>query len=529
MALSELEMGPTVLDDAAVTAVSGLRPRAILLILLYSAALILPLVLAASHSQVPKSQFIKQIALGFGLVGLMIIATSFILAARYNWLTRPFGLDAVMLFHRRMALMGFCAIIIHLVLLSYLHIGLFTRLWLPWHLQLGRIAILLLTAQIVVSVYRAGLHLEFEKWRLTHRLLGFAVLIVAFGHGLLSSGAFAHWPSRMVVLAVVAAAFASIAWSQMFRPHRLKKYRYRVDAVNEISNGLWQVKLKPADRGESVRYSPGQFAFFHFHRSGADSPGEEHVWTIASSPSEPDGLMLAIKELGDFTRTIGNSKPGDEVTVHGAFGRFSHLFHSHADDLVFIAAGIGITPFRSMMRWMTDRCENRRVLLLYANKSTRDIAFGEELAAYQDRSSGNVRVVHVLSRPDENWKGEKGRINIELIRKYCSGDLSGKSFWICGPGAFTTMMIQALRDAGVRAEKIHNEAFCLLHAPVQPDGRGRRLKALCAAISVAAVLMVVLFAILRTGVFSANGVPHRFGHISEKASRTIAEFHIQKN
>ena len=530
MAVSELDMSPTVVQNSAGTAAGGSRPGAILLILLYSAALMLPLVLGAAHGRVPNNQFIKQMALGFGLVGLMIIATSFILAARYNWITKPFGLDAVMLFHRRMALLGFCAIIVHLALLSYLNIGLLTRLWLPWHLELGRIAILLLTAQIVVSVYRAGLRLEFEKWRLTHRLLGFAVLVVAFVHGLLSSGAFAPWPSRVVVLTVVAAAFWSIAWSQMFRPRRLKNYRYRVDAVNEINSGLWQVKLTPADRGRSVRYSPGQFAFFHFHRSGTDAPGEEHVWTIASSPSEPDGLMLAIKELGDFTRTIGRSKPGDAVTVHGPFGRFSHRFHSHADDLVFIAAGIGITPFRSMIRWITDCCENRRVLLLYANRSARDIAFGEELSACQDRSNGNVRVVHVLSRPDESWQGEKGHINIELIRKYCSGDLTGKSFWICGPGAFTGKMIQALREAGVRAEKIHNEAFCLLHAPVQSDGRGHRLKALCAAISVAAVLMVILFALLRTGFLSAGGGgPHRFGRISQSTAHTAAEFHVQKN
>ncbi len=530
MAVSELESSPTVADDSAASTADGSRPRAVLLIVLYLLALIVPLILAATHGHAPASEFIKEIALGFGLVGLMIIATSFILAARYNWITKPFGLDAVMLFHRRMALMGFCAIIVHLALLAYLNIGLLTRLWLPWHLQLGRMAILLLTAQIVVSVYRAGLRLEFEKWRLTHRLLGLAVLVVAFVHGLLSSGAFAPWPSRVVVLTVVAAAFWSMAWSHIFRPGQLKSFRYHIDAVDEMSHGLWQIKLKPANVGRSLRYSPGQFAFFHFHRSGADAPGEEHVWTIASSPSEPDGLMLAIKELGDFTRTIGTSKPGDAVTVHGPFGRFSHRFHSAGDELVFIAAGIGITPFRSMIRWIADRAENRRVLLLYANKSTKDIAFCEELAACENRSNGNLRVVHVLSRPDENWTGEKGHINIELIRKYCSGDLTGKSFWICGPGAFTGKMIQALREAGVRAEKIHNEAFCLLHAPVQSDGRGHRLKALCAAISVAAVLMVILFALLRTGFLSAGGGgPHRFGRISQSTAHIPAEFHVQKN
>jgi predicted ferric reductase len=518
MDVSEMEIDSTIAVDAPGTAAGGSRLRAVLLIALYCAALMLPLALAATHGHVPAGQFIKQIALGFGLVGLMIIATSFILAARYNWVAQPFGLDAVMLFHRRMALVGFCAIIAHLALLSYLNIGLLTRLWLPWHLQLGRLAILLMTGQIVISIYRAGLRLEFEKWKLTHRLLGLAVLVVAFVHGLLSSGAFAPWPLRVVVLIAVAAAFWSILWSQIFRPGQLKFFRYQIADVREISRGLWQVKLQPANGGRALRYEPGQFAFFHFSRSGADAPGEEHAWTIASSPSEPDGLMLAIKELGDFTRTIGASKPGDLVAVHGPFGRFSHRFHSADDELVFIAAGIGITPFRSMLRWITDRAENRRVLLLYANKSSAEIPFYEELAAFQNRSGGLVRVAHVISRPDEHWTGEKGHINIDLIRKYCSGDLTGKTFWICGPGGFTGTMISALRSAGVAADKIHNEAFCLLHAPVQSDGRGRMLKGLCAAISIGAVLMVICFALIRTDFLAAHG-GLRYRHPRVKPAR----------
>ena len=492
---------------------STLHHRAVLLLALYVAALLGPLALASTGGGVPAGQFIKQIALGLGLAGLMIIATSFILAARYYWVTDPFGLDAVMLFHRRMAIVGFCAILLHIALLSYLNIGLLTRLWLPWHLQLGRIAILLLTAQIIVSIYRSQLRVEFEKWRITHRLVGLAVLVVAFTHGLLSSEAFAPWPLRLVVFIIIAAAFWSLVWRQIIWPLRLKNYRYVVESVDKIISGVWQIKLRPSAGGRSLRYFPGQFAFFHFNRSGVDATGEEHAWTIASSPSETDGLMLAVKELGDFTRTIGMTKPGDVVTVHGPFGRFSHRLHKGNDELVFIAGGIGITPFRSMIRWLVDRTENRRVLLLYANKSADDIAFFDELKHYSNDSGGRVRVVHVLSRADDQWQGEKGRIDIALIKKYCAGDLNGKTFWICGPAAFTATIIQALRGAGVAEAKIHNEAFCLLHAPVQADGRGRRLKTITGVISIALMVMVLLFALIRTDFLAARaGVNHHTRH-----------------
>ncbi len=496
--------------------------RAIFLILLYLAAILGPLALASAGAVVPAGQFIKQIALGAGLGGLMIIATSFILAARYYWITDPFGLDAVMLFHRRMAIVGFCAILLHIALLSYLNIGLLTRLWLPWNLQFGRIAILLLTAQIIVSIYRSQLRVEFENWRVTHRVLGLAVLVVAFTHALLSSRAFAPWPLRITVFIAIAAALWSIVWSHILRPHRLKEYRYVVQAVSKISGGVWQVKLQPGAGGRSLRYRPGQFAFFHFHRSGADAPGEEHAWTIASSPTETDGLMLAIKELGDFTRTMGMTKPGDDVTVHGPFGRFSHQFHRESDELVFIAGGIGITPFRSMIRWLMDRADKRRVLLLYANKSVGDIPFFDELEQYRIQSNGSLRVVHVLSRADDQWHGENGRIDIALIRKYCAGVLKGKTFWICGPGAFTTGMIEALRAAGVAEAAIHSEAFCLLHAPVQADGRGRRLKAMTTAISCALVFMVLLFALIRTDFLTARGGAGRHGHHSPRGHGVAA-------
>lgn len=473
--------------------------RAIPWILLYVSVLLVPLGLAALKAPAHADSFVKQIALGLGLFGLMIIATNFILAARYQWLVRPFGLDTVMLFHRRMAITGFSAILLHITLMTILKVHLLTQWRQPLKIQLGRTAILLLTAQIIVSLYRSRMGVKFEKWKFWHRVLAVGILAVAFSHGLLSSDGFAPWPLRLVVMPLALIALCSIIWSRILRPRRLRELPYAVREVRQISRGVWGIKLQPVRESGSLAYRPGQFAFFHFHRSDPGASSEEHVWTIASSPSEADGLMLAIKELGDFTRTMGSTRVGDEVTVHGPFGRFSHQLYKDLDEIVFIAAGIGITPFRSMIRWMTDRGETRRVQLLYANRCAADIPFLDELTDCEQRGGGKLRVTHVLSQADEQWTGERGRIDIDVVRRHCGGDLGGKSFWICGPGPFSTALIESLRRAGVPPGKIHNEAFCLLHAPVQADGRGRSLKALSAAICVAAFLSVLMFALIRTG------------------------------
>lgn len=481
------------------------RRRGILLILLYVAVLLLPLELAALKAPTHLDSFLKQIALGLGLFGLMIIATNCILAARYQWLVRPFGLDAVMLFHRRMAIMGFTALLLHVALMVTLKIHLLTRWHQPWKIQAGRAAILLLAAQVLVSLYRARLGVKFENWKFWHRGLAVGVFAVAFVHGLLSSDLFAPWPLRVVVLALALVALWSILWSRLIRPGRLREFAYVVSEVREISKAVWGIKMQPARAHRALDYQPGQFAFFHFHRSDPAASSEEHVWTIASSPSESDGLMLAIKELGDFTQTMGRTRVGDEVTVHGPFGRFSHQLYQEPDEIVFIAAGIGITPFRSMIRYMTDRGESRRVQLLYANRSAADIPFLAELTECESKGAGKLRITHVLSRADEHWSGERGRIDIELIRRHCGGQLSGKSFWICGPGPFSADLIESLRRAGVPPGSIHSEAFCLLHAPVQADGRGRSLKALSVAIGVAAFAAVLLFALLRTKFLLLSG------------------------
>jgi predicted ferric reductase len=138
---------------------------------------------------------------------------------------------------------------------------------------------------------------------------------------------------------------------------------------------------------------------------GSSVSAEEHPFSIASSPS-PDGrISLTIKEIGDFTSTVGSIKPGDEAVVHGPFGRISHVFHSIDDDLVFVAAGIGITPLMSMLRYMRDRRDSRRVMLFYANRGTVDIAFRSELESIESGGFPALNTTHILSRPPDDWVG----------------------------------------------------------------------------------------------------------------------------
>lgn len=105
--------------------------------------------------------------------------------------------------------------------------------------------------------------------------------------------------------------------------------------------------------------------------------GEPHPFTISSS-SSAEWLSVSIKTVGDFTEKIGTTKPGDYALIDAPYGRFSFL-EFPAQKYLFIAGGIGITPFMSMLRFICDNRISREVLLLWGNRTERDIAFQDEL------------------------------------------------------------------------------------------------------------------------------------------------------
>jgi ferredoxin-NADP reductase len=188
---------------------------------------------------------------------------------------------------------------------------------------------------------------------------------------------------------------------------------------------------------------------------------EEHHFTISSSPAETGFHTSTIKASGDFTATIGQTSPGDLAIIHAPFGRFSYVLKPQALDLVFIAAGIGITPLMSNLRHMRHTQADRRVLLLYSNKTENDIVFREELAQIEAGTKPQLQVIHLLSQPDAGWTGEKGRLDREKIRRLCGNRLTTSTFFLCCPPPMTRTLVQILAGLGVPDSRISYEHFSL--------------------------------------------------------------------
>ena len=435
---------------------------AALRIFIYVAIVLSPLILIAVLRPVTDHPFIYTFAKNLALVAFTILSLQFVVSARFKWIERPFGLNILFHFHKAMAILASLLLVSHPILLA---IG--AHDWsfifgpgVMWHIWLGRIALLIILVHVLLASFRFVIKLNYETWRFVHNLAAVLILPLGFYHSWNAGGDLQLFWMKMLWAALLFAAAASYLGHRVLRPILLRRHPYKVTEVREEADGVWTIQLTPPEGVRRFEYLPGQFHFLTFQRA-PNLPVEEHHWTISSSPAQPGMLSSTIKESGDFTASIGKTRPGDEALVYGPYGRFSYALHPDEHDFVFIAGGIGITPFMSMLRHMRDTRAERCVTLLYANTSEKDIVFSSELAEMERLGVAGLKVVHVLSKPPNGWQGERGRLDSDKIKRLAGPELARRAFYVCAPIELMQPTIQALRKARVPAARIHFERFNL--------------------------------------------------------------------
>jgi predicted ferric reductase len=438
------------------------RGWAIFCIALYLAAVILPMGVATFLGAPGESPLLAA-SLMAALAGFAVLCLQVPAASRISLFERPFGLDIVFRFHRNMGVLALVLLLVHPLILAYAGGGwkLLAGVRVQWPIWTGRIALLALLANVILSVSQPRLRVAFEQWRLAHDLLGPFVITLGFVHSWFIGEDLKLPFLRALWIGAFGGAVILFLYHRVVRPIMLGRRPYRVTEVKVEIPGVWTVTLSPPPGGRVFDYLPGQFHFITFHR-GRGLPVEEHHWTISSSPAREGQVGSTIKALGDFTSTMGETRAGDEASVHGPFGRFSFLLHPMEHHLVFVAGGIGITPLMSMLRYMQDTNDTREVLLLYGNKTQGEIVFDDELSRIEAGGHPHLRVVHVLSSPGKGWEGEKGYVDGEKIMRYCHGDLSARAFYLCGPRGMLDALATFLAEKGVPGGSIRTEIFSFL-------------------------------------------------------------------
>lgn len=204
-------------------------------------------------------------------------------------------------------------------------------------------------------------------------------------------------------------------------------------------------------------YRPGAYFWVELPPRGhQDEKGLRRHISLATSPTEKGTVGLATR-LRDsaFKRTLAELEVGDEVEVEEPKGSF--LLPEDTDaEYVFVAGGIGITVFRSMLRYVADTGAPYRVTLVYSNRDRESAAFLDELEEIE-RDVDGVRVV--LTMTDEpGWEGETRHLDADVLAELVGG-LEGKVFLVAGPPEMAEAVAGSLTGAGVPEERVLADKF----------------------------------------------------------------------
>ena len=204
-------------------------------------------------------------------------------------------------------------------------------------------------------------------------------------------------------------------------------------------------------------YRPGSYFWVELpERGDQDEKGLRRHISLVTSPTETGivGLATRLRDTA-FKRTLAELEVGDEVAVEAPKGSFL-LPEDTSVDYVFIAGGIGITVFRSMLRYIADEGLPYRVTLVYSNRDRESAAFLDELEELERRID-SLRVVLTITE-QEGWEGESRRINADMLREHL-GDLDAKQFLVAGPAPMAEGVSGSLLAAGVPEEQVSTDGF----------------------------------------------------------------------
>lgn len=395
------------------------------------------------------------VALGIGATTLVFLMP--VLTARFELISGPFGIDIIYYFHRQMAYVIAYLVVAHPVILFSIEPLLIYELYQPLSSVMlsGLIAALAIITQIVISIGRSWLNIEYDNWRLMHIILAVTALVSILFH-IRSVNYYTGTELQAGVLTIFAVIwFFSLVYVRIFRPIRQIQHPYYVDSVENIGSNTWELNLTPGNK-DGIRFDAGQFAWITIGNSPFAL--REHPFSFSSS-AEDQKLTFSIKELGDFSSTIKFQKSGTKVYVDGPYGVFTYQRYP-APGYVFIAGGIGIAPMMSMLRTMADRGLNQELLLFYGSRSEETAVFSRDLENL--KSKLNLRVIQVFHEPSDSWEGDKGMVDYSLLSKYLTGAHQHYHYFVCGPELMMRSVEDTLRKIGISNKNIHSEIFNLV-------------------------------------------------------------------
>ena len=213
-------------------------------------------------------------------------------------------------------------------------------------------------------------------------------------------------------------------------------------------------------KGVDFGFLPGQYIRMTLAVVNPDNRGSARFFTIASSPLETDTIMITTRVLeSSFKKTLASLPTGTAVQFFGPVGNFVFR-QEEKQHHIFLAGGIGITPFHSMITYAAKQKVRTQITLFVSFVTVEDIVFYKELTKISEENK-QIRIVYTLTQPElstTSWSGETGRLSEDMLKKYDLID-QNRLYFVAGPMQMVTAMIDMLFVMKIPKEKVRKENF----------------------------------------------------------------------
>lgn len=390
-----------------------------------------------------------------GIWGMALLLIAAALCCRVPGFDRPFGgLTKLWQLHHQLGAVAFLLLLAHPILLALaaveVSLGAAIGTLFSWQAAIvwGWVALLALMVFMAPSFAFFG-PVEYQRWKWLHRLSAVTVVFALVHTLMLSRSLPGSWAWLIWgILAVLTLSALGYRWA--FSRWRGRP-RYRIVKIEQPANNVVELSLQPLST--LLRYQAGQFVYLTPYDPGLTAGrGEEHPYTISSAPDE-SVLRITIKDLGDASRALQSVALGSEVAIEGPYGRFSPDDSESQAKELWVAGGIGITPFIGRLRHCVNRARSLDVHLIDCVQDESRLLFADELKA----------LVAALpkSRLSQHFFYRQGPLDLAYIRSVCP-DFAERRVYICGPVPLIDSVRRQLISAGMPREHIVTEEFVLL-------------------------------------------------------------------
>ncbi len=395
------------------------------------------------------SRSVSALGKAAALMGLAAYSLMPVLSMRHKVLEIAFGgLDTLYRIHSKLGRIVFYLILAHPIFLA---LGALIRgvnvlnswNWTSMLIVSGLIALAGVALLTFAAIYAKIKH---QKWIIIHRFFGY-LMPVLFFHALIARSQMVKNPVLFAYLITLGAlGLCAFLYRSVFSELLIKKYRYTVAEVHRLTPMVTELVLKPA--GVPLNYQPGQFAFVTLESDAVSK--EAHPFSFTTANNGPY-IRFAVKNLGDNTARFSQIKPGTKAYLEGPYGTFTYR-NSRNKNQIWIAGGVGITPFLSMARSLSPH-NDYKIHIFYAAEEFGDAVFLEELFAVRKQLPDTFDVT-IVNRQIS------GFVTIDMLKEHLD-DLHMYDYFICGPPAMMNILKGGLLKSNVPQKQIFTEEFSI--------------------------------------------------------------------